>query len=429
MDNQKFFDILEKELVLALGCTEPIAIAFAVALARKYVKGKKVNAINVSASGNIIKNAMAVEIPGTGTSGINLAAALGSLSPDADKKLELLTGLTKKDIENAKKMIKKGHVIVEVAKTDKMLFIEVVLSTEIGTSKVVIEDGHTNVVRIEEDGVVILDNKGLELTENLDDYQFMNIDNIWQFIEMVDIKALKIIKDSIYYNMKIANEGIKNVYGIQVGKKINENIKKGLLGNDLTNNAMAMTAAASDARMAGCMLPVMSNSGSGNQGISCTIPVVVIGRWLKSSNEVILRAVALSHLITIYIKLKFGRLSAFCGATVSATGASCGIVYLMGGGINHIKASIQNMLANVTGMLCDGAKCGCALKLATCTNAAVQSAILAISGQAVKPTDGIIDFDPEKSINNLCNIGNFGSVEADKIILDIMIKKVNSKEC
>lgn len=426
MEQQVFFKALNKELVIALGCTEPIAIALAAAIARKYVKGQEVTDLKIYASTNVIKNAMAVSIPGTGGSGINLAAALGYLVECDNHNLEVLNGLTKDDIENAKVMIKDGIVSVDVAETSKKLYIEVVVKTEESCVKVIVEDEHTNISRIEVDGQILKSSCSEEERKDNEEnpYNF-NIDSIWDFIQIVDIEKLDIIKKSIELNKKIGIEGLKNKYGLQVGKTIANQVSKGLIADDICNYAMALTSAGSDARMAGCMLSVMSNSGSGNQGITATLPVLAV--WEKSnlSEEKLIRAVTLSHLITIYIKSKFGRLSALCGATIAATGASCGIGYLLGGDKPVIKSSIQNMLGNVTGMLCDGAKAGCALKVSTCTNAAVQSVMLAMEGITIENTDGIIENDPEKTIDNLCRLGNHGTKEADKIILDIMLNKKN----
>jgi len=424
MDQSIFFELLNKELVVALGCTEPIAIALAAATARKYVKGEKVIDLKVFASGNVIKNAMSVNIPGTGSSGINLAAALGSLAKDADKNLEVLNGLTKEDIENAKTMIKGGTVSVNVADSFKKLYIEVIVKTEESTARVVIEDNHTNISTIEVDGVIIKSSKdNFTINETELDLKNVNIDSIWNFINEVETDKLDIVKKSIELNKKIGMYGLENSFGLQVGKTIVNQIDKGLMSDDLTNYAMALTSAGSDARMAGCSLNVMSNSGSGNQGITATLPVVAAWEKLDYSEERLMRAVTLSHLVTIYIKSKFGRLSALCGATIAATGASCGIVYLFGGNVKEVKSAIQNMLGNVTGMLCDGAKAGCALKVSTCTNAAVQCAILATQGISIEATDGIIENDPERTIDNLCRLGNQGTFEADKIILDIMLHK------
>lgn len=424
MEEQLFFDVLNKELVPALGCTEPIAIALAAATAIKYVKGENIVYLNVSASNNVIKNAMSVIIPGTGSCGINLAAALGSLSKNHDKCLEVLNGLSEKDIEKAKAMLKEGIVSVNLADTSKKLYIEVMIETNESSAKVVIEDMHTNITLIEVDGNIIKKNHvNEEEIQEEDSYDFLNIDSILDFVDSVNTNKLQIVKKSIELNKRIGNHGIEKEYGLQVGKTIKEGIKNGILADDLANNAMMLSAAGSDARMGGCLLSVMSNSGSGNQGITATLPVVAAWEKLELSEEMLLRATALSHLITIHIKSKFGRLSALCGVTIAATGASCGIVYLLGGNRNAVKSAIQNMIGNVAGMFCDGAKAGCALKVSTCTNAAVQSAMLAIKGIAIKATDGIIDEDVEKTIENLCRLGNMGTFETDKIILDIMLNK------
>lgn len=425
MNQDAFFSILQKELVIALGCTEPIAIALAAATARKYVKGDTVRDLKLYASSNVIKNAMAVNIPGTGSSGINLAAALGALARNADKNLEVLSGLSMEDIIKAKSMIKDGLVSVKLADTPKKLYIEVILKTEKSCARVVIEDRHTNIALIEVDGVIHKNSccKETEVVE--EDSDWLNLDSIWDFINNVDTNILELVKASIEINKAIGIEGLRNSYGLQVGKTIIAAVNKGIVADDLANYAMALTSAGSDARMAGSTFKVMSNSGSGNQGITATLPVVAAWERLNLSEEQLMRATALSHLVTIYIKSKFGRLSALCGATIAATGASCGISYLLGGGKAEIKSAIQNMLGNVTGMLCDGAKAGCALKVSTCTNAAIQSAMLAMNGITIGATDGIIEEDAEHTIDNLCRLGNQGTVETDKIILDIMLSKEN----
>lgn len=424
MDENKFLRLLDRELVVALGCTEPIAIALAAAVARKYVKGENLIDLKVYASGNVIKNAMSVNIPGTGSCGINLAAALGSLTSEIDKSLEILVGLNKCDIEKAKKMVMDRKVSVCLADTPKKLYIEVLAKTEKSCARVVVEDTHTNISLIEIDGKVIKSNTLLkEINESEFDTEELDIEAIWNFVKQVNINKLDIIKKSIEINRAIGIEGLENIYGLQVGRTILNQIKKGLISDDIINYAMALTAAGSDARMAGSTFKVMSNSGSGNQGITATLPVLAVWEKLRLSEEVLLRATALSHLITIYIKSKFGRLSALCGATIAATGASCGIVYLLNGDKIAVKSAIQNMLGNVTGMLCDGAKAGCALKVSTCTNAAVHTAIMAVEGITIQATDGIIDNDPEKTIENLCVLGNRGTLEADKIILSIMLNK------
>lgn len=424
MADKEIFCLLQKELVVALGCTEPIAIAIASAAAAEYAKGEDIYKLELLASGNIIKNAMAVNIPGTGSCGIKLAAALGAVAKNHHEGLELLNGLSLKQIEAAKDMVKDGRVSSGLANTSKKLYIEAIVYTEASKAKVIIEDIHTNITFIEVDGTVIKDIRKKEAAYDEDGVLGeLNIDRIYEFIESFDITKFDIIEKSITLNRAIALEGIKNSYGLEVGKTIMSQIENGVISNDVINYAMALTSAASDARMAGCTLSVMSNSGSGNQGITATLPVVAVWEKLNLPEEKLIRAVALSHLMTIYIKTKFGRLSALCGAAIAATGSSCGIVYLYGGNDEKIKSAIQNMLGNVTGTLCDGAKAGCALKVSTCTNAAMQSAILALRGTTIKATDGIIENNVEKTIDNVCKLANEGTKEADRIILNIMLSK------
>ncbi|WP_088228843.1 L-serine ammonia-lyase, iron-sulfur-dependent, subunit alpha [Desulfosporosinus sp. FKB] len=424
MNDVEFLGLLEKELVVTLGCTEPMAIAYTAALAKTYVRGE-VTSVNVFASANVIKNAMSVTIPGTKNSGVNLAAALGVIAGDCTKGLEVLEGLSSLDIEKAKAMIREERVTVEVAETSKKLYIEVILATPESFARVVVADEHTRVVLIQVDGQTLLNTLPEEEKDDNEEteYSFLSLDSIWDFVQAVNSKDLTIIKKAIELNKTIGLEGLFNEYGLQVGKTIKENIRKGLFADDLITQAMALTAGASDARMSGCPLPVMGNSGSGNQGISATLPVVAVGEKLGSAEDQLIRAVALSNLIAIYIKTKIGRLSALCGATASGTGASCGITYLLGGGKNEIQRAIQNMQGNVAGMFCDGAKAGCALKLSTCTSTAVQSAIMAMEGLAIQSTDGIIEQTAEQTIANLGRLATQGTKEVDRIILDIMVNK------
>jgi L-cysteine desulfidase len=427
MEEKKFLDLLDRELIVALGCTEPIGIAFVAALAKKHVKGRVIK-VKVNASRNIIKNAMSVCIPGTRSCGINLAAALGVIKENPEKKLELLTDLKPEELENAIEMVRMDIVTVKLSDSAKKLYIEVFIETEISNSRVIIEDKHNNVVLIEVDGKPL---KKRQFNQNIkvkhEDLKpdYLSLNSILEFIQNVDIKNLSLIKKTIDLNMKISLEGLKRPYGLCVGRSVKNNIETGFLADDILNYTTALTAAGSDARMAGINLPVMSNSGSGNQGISTTVPVIAYAEAFDLNEDELIRAVTLSNLVTIYIKLSLGRLSALCGASISATGACCGIMYLMGASESKIKLSIQNIIGNITGMICDGAKAGCALKVATCTNAAIQSAILTLEGNTISSTDGIIGKNVEETIENFCLIGNNGMIKADEIILDIMLKKKN----
>jgi len=431
MEESKFIEILNKELVRSQGCTEPITITYATALARKHVDGM-VTQVKINASRNLLKNAMNVTLPGTQSNEINLssalmAAALGIIKPDTEKNLEILSNITKMDVENAKELISAGIITLNFSDSELKLYLEVMVKTNLSIARVIIANSHTNVVLIEVNGNIIkkipLDKLNLSKKELSAD--FLDIPGILDFIEKIEISKLDTIKSSIDINKKICFEGLEKSYGLCVGRNIKLNKNTGFFSDDITSQTIAFTAAGSDARMSGCSLPAMSNSGSGNQGISTTIPVVIVGEKLDLPMESLIRAVTLSNLITIYIKSQIGRLSAMCGATISATGASCGIVYLLGGHKSEIESTIQIMLANLTGMICDGAKSGCALKIATCTYASIQSALLAVNGVKINNNEGIIEKNPEKTIENLCNLVNIGMLTVDNQIMEIMLQKTS----
>ncbi|MGJ7912488.1 serine dehydratase subunit alpha family protein [Neobacillus sp. LXY-1] len=424
MKKDKLLSILERELVVALGCTEPVAIALAAATAKSHVKGQ-IEKIHVNASGNIIKNAKSVGIPGMSAKGLDFAAALGAAAGNPEKKLEILEGLTKEDEQLALQLIKAGKVTSGQADTPKKLFIEVIIQTDQQTAKVVISDNHSNIILIEVDESTVFlggcENIGIQTDdEELDE---LTIDEIYDWLLSVNLDDLELVRKSIELNKRIGLEGLSGEYGLNVGRTIKENVKKGYLSDDLATAAMSLAAAGSDARMAGSTLPVMANTGSGNQGIAVTLPVVAVAEKLKVSEEKKIRAVALSHLVTIHIKSKFGRLSALCGVTAAGMGASAAIVYLLDGGLPQIKAAIQNTIGNVSGMICDGAKAGCAMKVSTCSNVAVQSALLALSNQEIQSTDGFIHDNVEKSIECFCKLGNEGTHQTDQLILQLMLEK------
>ncbi|WP_066383517.1 L-cysteine desulfidase family protein [Neobacillus mesonae] len=424
MKKNKVSVILEKELVIALGCTEPVAIALAAATAKSYTTGE-INTITLKASGNIIKNAKSVGIPGMTAKGLEFAAALGAVAGDPNKKLEVLDGLNSKDEALALNLIEAGKVTAGQADTPKRLYIEVMVETAERTAKVVISDNHSNISLIEVDGKAVFlggcENIGIQTDE--EELETLTIDEIYDWVLAADLAELSLVKKSIELNKVIGVEGLSGNYGLNVGKTIKDNVKKGILSDDLATAAMSLAAAGSDARMAGSTLPVMANTGSGNQGIAVTLPVVAAAEKLGVSEEKMIRAVALSHLITIHIKSKFGRLSALCGVTAAGMGASGAIVYLLGGGLGQIKAAIQNTIGNVSGMICDGAKAGCAMKVSTCSNVAVQSALLALNHQEIQSTDGFIHDDVEKSIESFCKLGNEGTRQTDEMILKLMMEK------
>lgn len=367
---------------------------------------------------------MSVIIPGTGKCGVPFAAALGFVLRRPERGLEILDRITRKDIRDAQALIDRGSISVEQSETDETLYILITARSERTTAKVEIQKSHTNITLIEVNGETVIRND-CEAAEDDTQPLGVSIRSIWDFTQSVNIGELDMIRQSMEMNRAAATEGLRNPYGLMVGKSLMSDMEEGRATDSLAWYSMAVTSAASDARMGGCPMSVMSNSGSGNQGIEATIPVMAAAEKLGNPEEELIRALTLSNLITIYIKSKFGRLSAFCGATVAAAGASGGIAYLMGGKFSEVAAAIQNMLGNISGILCDGAKAGCALKLSTCANAAVQSARLAIRNVVIRPTDGIIEDDVEKTIDNFCSLANEGSHGMDQMILGIMLRKAN----
>lgn len=431
VDESKFIEILNQEMEISLGCTEPISITYATALARSFLEQGVITQVKINASRNLLKNAMSVTIPGTQPNEINgssalMAAALGIIKPNPERNLEILNDINKIDVENAKELISDGIISLNLCDSKFKLYLEVIVETTHSKSKVVIANSHTNVVLVEVNDQILKEIPLVELyPTNEASGDLLNLKNILEFVALTDISKLDIIKKSIDTNKELCLEGLGKSYGLKVGKNIKLNTKNGFFSPDIISETIAFTAAGADARMSGCELPAMSNSGSGNQGISTTIPVVIFGEKLNLPSDEIIRAVTLSNLITIYIKSHLGRLSAMCGAIISATGASCGITYLLGGKGSEIESTIQIMLANLTGMICDGAKSGCALKISTCTYAAIQSALLAVNGTKINSNEGIIDKNPEKTIENLCNLANISMLNVDNQILQIMLEKSN----
>ena len=378
---------LKKEVVPSEGCTEPIAIAYAASIAAEHLKGE-IKEVNIYLSKNVIKNALGVGIPGTGGVGIEIAAALGISIQKSYKKLTILSNFTEDELKKAKEIVDENIINIKQKNTNKALYIEVELLSETSKSKVIIEDTHTNVTLIECDDEIIMDNNS-EVSEDLEeDYKLFKIADIYNFAKEADFDDIKFILESAKMNEKVSEEGLKGDYGLQVGSKIIQKGNFNLFSNDASNKIIAASAAASDARMDGCAMPIMTTAGSGNQGIACSIPVAQTARLLDKSEEELARALVLSNLVTIRIKKHMGRLSPLCGAGIAgATGASCGITYLLGGNLENINYCINNMISDLSGMICDGAKETCALKIATGTNAAIQCANLAINGISATAND------------------------------------------
>ena len=437
---KEIIGLIKKEVKPALGCTEPIAVALAVAKAMEIIENKRVTTsedwrmcsdfdIRVEVSGNILKNGMGVGIPGTGMIGLHIAAALGAVCGKSAYGLEVLHDLDERSIERAKELVEKKAVSVALAQTDHKLYVKAYVSvTSNHCASAMIEDDHDNIVETCFDNAILSSNHRQEEGEKGEDQKttldyHLTVKEIYDFAKQVSYEDIKFILDSRTLNMALAEEGLKGSYGLQVGKTILSGSNREVFGNDFLSYAMSLTAAASDARMAGCTLAAMSNSGSGNQGITVTMPVIAYSRKYEITDEELARALVLSHLVAIHIKGYLGKLSALCGCVIASTGSSCGLVYLRGGSYEQVCYCIKNMIGNITGMVCDGAKVGCAMKVASGVSSALQSAVLAMDGTCVSEHDGIIEKDIEKTIRNLGRIGSVGMQNTDNMILDIMVCK------
>ncbi len=436
--------ILRREVKPALGCTEPIAVALAVAKAVEIIsencsglcpdgwRRKAAFRIDVAVSGNILKNGMGVGIPGTGMVGLPVAAALGAVCGNSSKGLEVLSGLTPEDVARAKELVSAKMVRITVSDSPRLLYVKAVVTVDGKASAsaevdphayAVIEDDHDRIVETSfADRILMSSESGAAAAERTAEDDGLTVREIYDFACSVPYGDIKFILEDRTLNLALAKEGLEGDYGMKVGKAIRENQRE-IFGDDFMSFAMGMTAAASDARMAGCLLPAMSNSGSGNQGITVSMPIIAYAIKYGVDDERLARALILSNLVAIHIKAFLGRLSALCGCVVASTGSACGIVYLQGGSFDEVCYAIKNMAGSITGMVCDGAKVGCAMKVASGVSCAVQSAVLALRGTCIPSTDGIIDDDIEKTIRNIGEIGSAGMKEADRMILDIMLCK------
>ncbi len=420
-----YIDLLKSELSLALGCTEPAAAALTAAYAAKEATGT-IKEITVNVSQYILKNGMNVGIPSIGMIGLDIAVALGILSASPEKELMVLTDLSE-DIKNeAKEMVKLGMVNIGLAKTTEKVYIEVLIKTEQGSSRAVISQSHKNLTLLEKNGEVIYNNvtepvSNVPLQEGSNS---INLTELLTFVKTVDIEKLDFLKDVLKINGEISKEGLINDYGLKVGKSMMQDASMGIFTMDIANYAIACTAAAADARMAGCDKPVMSAAGSGNQGLTASLPVAAVGEKLNRTEEEILRALALSILITISTKRFIGRLSVLCACGVAASiGTCCGVILLLGGNELHMEDGINTMVADISGVICDGAKPGCALKIATAVTSALRAADLAMKGIGANHYDGIVTIDVEKTLINLGVLSNEGMKDTNATILEMMLDK------
>ena len=423
-EREQIIALINREVVPAIGCTEPIAVALCVAKETATL-GKRPEKIKALLSANILKNAMGVGIPGTGMIGLPIAIALGALIGKSEYQLEVLKDSTPEAVEEGKKLIDSQAICIGLKKDiDEKLYIEIICEADNDKATAIISGGHTNFIYVSHNNDVILNKQATSSSEEEQHEPELNLRKVYDFATTTPLEEIRFILETKRLNKNAAEGSFQGNYGHQLGKILKESkSEKQLLGSNTFTHILSYTSAACDARMAGAMIPVMSNSGSGNQGITATLPVVVYAEDNHKSEEELIRALVLSHLTVIYIKQSLGRLSALCGCVVAATGSSCGITYLMGGNYEQITFAVQNMIANITGMICDGAQPSCSLKLTSGVSTAVFSAILAMEHKCVSSVEGIIDDNVDRSIRNLTKIGSQGMNETDKLVLEIMTHK------
>ena len=422
-NRERILALIRKEVVPAVGCTEPMAVALCTARATENLcaRPEKITAL---LSANILKNAMGVGIPGTGMIGLPIAIALGALIGKSEYQLEVLKDLTPDTLEEGKRYIDGKHIDIQLKEdiTEK-LYVEIICQAGNDTSKAIIAGGHTNFVYEERNATVLLDKRACSCSEQVEEEVKLNLHMVWDYAMTTPVEELDFILKTKDYNLKAAEESIKGNYGHSLGKTMDRPLGRGIFGNSIFSHIISKTASACDARMGGAMIPVMSNSGSGNQGICATNPVAVYAQENENTEEELIRALTLSHLTAIYIKQSLGRLSALCGCVVASIGSSCGITYLMGGDYARVCHAVKNMIANLTGMICDGAKPSCALKISSGVSTALLSALLAMEGKHVTAAEGIIDEDVDQSIHNLTSIGKEAMCSTDDMVLNIMTNK------
>ncbi len=422
-ERQRIIDLIRREVVPAIGCTEPVAVALCAARSAELLGGLP-ERIDVRLSANILKNAMGVGIPGTGMIGLPIAIALGALIGRCERGLEVLCDVTPEAVERGRAYIDEKRIGIALKEEiAEKLYIEVETFAAGHRAVAVIAGGHTDFVFLRVDDDVLLDLRTPGAAGVSDDEVPLSLERVWDFAVSAPVEELRFILEARRLNKAAAEESFGGEFGHCVGRTLRRERELKVIGDSIFSRILAATSAACDARMAGAMIPVMSNSGSGNQGIAATLPVVVYAEETGADEERLVRALTLSHLTVIYIKQSLGRLSALCGCVVAATGSSCGIVYLMGGGFAQVTAAVKNMIANLTGMICDGAKPSCAMKLASGVSTAVLSALMAMDGHCVSPVEGIIDEDVDKCIRNLTDIGRDGMCETDRLVLGIMTGK------
>lgn len=429
MTNAEIISLVKREVIPAVGCTEPMAVALCTAYAAETL-GQTPDRIDIALSANILKNAMGVGIPGTGMIGLPIAVAIGALYGKSQYGLEVLKDTTPEQVEQGKKYISQGSINITLKDdiTEK-LYIEVCCKAGASSSTAIIAHDHNRLIYLDKvtpngQSDIMKDERSiLSEAESEVKEEELNLKRVYEFATTAPLEDIEFINEARTLNEAASNNALKGNYGHNLGKTLTRPLGRGVMGDSIFSHILAATSCACDARMAGAMIPVMCNSGSGNQGIAATMPVVVFARENHNTEEELTRALMLSHLTAVYIKQSLGRLSALCGCVVAATGSSCGITYLMGGSYQQVAYSVKNMIANLAGIVCDGAKPSCSLKVSSGVSTAVLSAIMAIQNDVVSSVEGIIEDDVDKSIHNLTRVGSQGMNETDRLILDIMTHK------
>lgn len=427
-ERKEIIALMNREIIPAIGCTEPIAVALCVAKATETL-GCRPERIEARLSANVLKNAMGVGIPGTGMTGLPIAMALGALIGKSEYELEVLKNADAAAVEEGKKMIEEKRIDVDLKyNITEKLYIEIEVFAGGASAMAIISGGHTRFVHVSRCGETLFSAESGAAESNAAPTAevkdpVLTLKRVWDFAMTAPLEELNFILEAKRLNMNAAYESLKGEYGHAIGKLFRSESERNVMGDTLHCQIVGMTTAACDARMAGAMIPVMSNSGSGNQGLTSTVPVAVYAEQIGATEEQTIRSLILSHLTVIYIKQSLGRLSALCGCVVAATGSSCGITYLMGGGYEEVTFAVKNMIANLAGMICDGAKPSCAMKCASGVSTAVVSALMAMNNRCVKSVEGIIDDDVDKTIRNLTDIGRDAMTHTDAMILRIMTSK------
>jgi len=419
---EEMIQAIRQEVTPAIGCTEPVSLALAAAIAAQRL-GKSVDKIEARVSANMMKNGMGVIVPGTNMAGLAIAAAVGAIGGDAQGELKVLENLTPKQAAAGKAMVAAHQVLIAVIDVPHVLYSEAKVFHGQDWVKVCIADKHTQVVRIEQNGELVYKMEDIE--EHKVPYSLVGVTakDVFDFASQVPLEKIEFLNEAQNLNMALAEEGMRGLYGLRIGAMLHRQIHTGLLADSLMLQVVMMTTAASDARMGGASLPAMTNSGSGNQGIAATVPICVIAKKQKKSQETLIRALALSHMMAIYIHSKLPKLSALCAVTTASMGAAAGMTWLLTRNFQAVSMAISNMIGDVSGMICDGAANSCSMKVSTAVGAACKAVLMAIEGTRVTGDEGIVAENVDDSIANIGILASNGMVQTDAQILQIMMDK------